>query len=834
MKKSIGSGRGSVYNILLKALQSGDKYGYEICKEIEEKSNGTYILKQPSLYSGLKRLEAQKLITSYWKDSDLGGRRHYYSLTPAGSQKIENSNFSWEDTRDNLVNSLFEKSELENDLDDVVKQVDTLKQQTEEAKQYQQDIDEIISSTQNLVEKNEINNDCDEQKQEDKHNSTTDLFAYGNSDDLFSMFGSFGASKQTEDTQENANVYGKDISNDIDEDVKEDDQVDNEEGIKVYNIEDYQEDTNQSAPLDKNNNGSGNNNESDELSSQTQTDLSIQTEDNNAIEDQSDLLNEVESDSLNETEIAKENVENSTKDGNLNNTQLDLFSYINNAPTNNTSIDDKIDEEEKNDEQNFDEIIKNFTTYETANELENIQPENELNEKEFETENIKELEAEKELLDDDTVTFNTVKNNFEEAINEQTNHGNNLNQSKTQTNKTEINDEEVALQKNDEKDFLSFYKNNHMSTSSFADNSKFETVEKSYFNDSENVFDIDSFNLNSNTSNNFDEPTNIGVANEDLLETEQSNLPNENQNGNQSSSAIDYANIFGDLMTSNKNAESVASESEEIDDNLKEDLQVTQKNNQNNTNTGFVDELPRINTNQNNINRTLMVDQNMLNDLNEQYNEENPFEKLDSKIKEQFDENTEVEQNNAYNQNSFKERNIPFDRKFGHVLDNFEIPDYQVRYYKKSTSKAKTSKFISINKLNLVSSIIISILLCVLTTAILICSSLKVSPNGTQIACYALSYVAIIFMLMFNLLKYQTNKNKKILELNKNQIITNSFFAVVLIILTIALNILFGMNLTNILDYSASFILPLCYSLILFIQPLVKKFLSRFSGFYLN
>ncbi|HBB45199.1 MAG TPA: PadR family transcriptional regulator, partial [Clostridiales bacterium] len=105
MKKSIGSGRGSVYNILLKALQTGDKYGYEICKEVEEKTNGVYILKQPSLYSGLKRLEARNEISSYWRDSDLGGRRHYYSLTDAGRKRIENSNFSWEDARDGIVDS---------------------------------------------------------------------------------------------------------------------------------------------------------------------------------------------------------------------------------------------------------------------------------------------------------------------------------------------------------------------------------------------------------------------------------------------------------------------------------------------------------------------------------------------------------------------------------------------------------------------------------------------------------------------------------------------------------------------------------------------------------
>lgn len=119
MKQSIGSGRGSVYNIIMKALQSGDKYGYEICQEVEQKTNGNYILKQPSLYSGLKRLESQKLVESYWGDSDIGGRRHYYRLTEQGRKKIEQTNFSWEDERNDLVDSMFQKSELEKNIDNI-------------------------------------------------------------------------------------------------------------------------------------------------------------------------------------------------------------------------------------------------------------------------------------------------------------------------------------------------------------------------------------------------------------------------------------------------------------------------------------------------------------------------------------------------------------------------------------------------------------------------------------------------------------------------------------------------------------------------------------------
>lgn len=76
--------RGSVNTIILKTLINGDKYGYEIIKEVEEYSMGKVILKQPSLYSSLSRFEDKGIVTSYWGDSDIGGRRHYYHLTEKG------------------------------------------------------------------------------------------------------------------------------------------------------------------------------------------------------------------------------------------------------------------------------------------------------------------------------------------------------------------------------------------------------------------------------------------------------------------------------------------------------------------------------------------------------------------------------------------------------------------------------------------------------------------------------------------------------------------------------------------------------------------------------
>lgn len=83
-KNRITASRGSVNNIILNSLLSGDKYGYEIIKEVEQQTNGKIKLKQPSLYSSLKRFEEKGYIDSYWGDSDIGGRRHYYSITELG------------------------------------------------------------------------------------------------------------------------------------------------------------------------------------------------------------------------------------------------------------------------------------------------------------------------------------------------------------------------------------------------------------------------------------------------------------------------------------------------------------------------------------------------------------------------------------------------------------------------------------------------------------------------------------------------------------------------------------------------------------------------------
>ncbi len=113
-EKSISSDliRGHINTIILRSLADGDKYGYEIIAEIEEKSHGQYSLKQPSLYSALKRLETQNYVTSYWGGSVGGGRRKYFSLTPEGQAVTEQNRSEWEYSR-TIIDSLISDKDFD-------------------------------------------------------------------------------------------------------------------------------------------------------------------------------------------------------------------------------------------------------------------------------------------------------------------------------------------------------------------------------------------------------------------------------------------------------------------------------------------------------------------------------------------------------------------------------------------------------------------------------------------------------------------------------------------------------------------------------------------------
>lgn len=94
--------RGHTDTIILKLLLDGDKYGYEITKLIYELSNRLYELKEATMYSSLKRLEADGHITSYWGDESQGGRRKYYRVTASGREQYQSNKRNWDFSKEIL------------------------------------------------------------------------------------------------------------------------------------------------------------------------------------------------------------------------------------------------------------------------------------------------------------------------------------------------------------------------------------------------------------------------------------------------------------------------------------------------------------------------------------------------------------------------------------------------------------------------------------------------------------------------------------------------------------------------------------------------------------
>ncbi|HSJ08417.1 MAG TPA: PadR family transcriptional regulator [Longimicrobiales bacterium] len=73
--------------LVLAALRSAPKHGYQIAMELEERSGGTFNLQHGTLYPILHRLEREGLIEGAW-DEGGGRRRKEYVLTRAGRARL--------------------------------------------------------------------------------------------------------------------------------------------------------------------------------------------------------------------------------------------------------------------------------------------------------------------------------------------------------------------------------------------------------------------------------------------------------------------------------------------------------------------------------------------------------------------------------------------------------------------------------------------------------------------------------------------------------------------------------------------------------------------------
>lgn len=88
--------RGNTETIILAILSKKDSYGYEIMKTIIEGGEGLFSIKDATIYTAFKRMEKNKLISSYWGDEDGSARRKYYTITQEGRDEYRRKVDEWE------------------------------------------------------------------------------------------------------------------------------------------------------------------------------------------------------------------------------------------------------------------------------------------------------------------------------------------------------------------------------------------------------------------------------------------------------------------------------------------------------------------------------------------------------------------------------------------------------------------------------------------------------------------------------------------------------------------------------------------------------------------
>ncbi len=96
MKIDKGLIGGSTSLLLLSLLSEGDRYGYEMIKELESRSDKTFRFKEGTLYPVLHKLENNGLVTSYQAKGENGKVRKYYKITVKGQKQLAEEKKTWE------------------------------------------------------------------------------------------------------------------------------------------------------------------------------------------------------------------------------------------------------------------------------------------------------------------------------------------------------------------------------------------------------------------------------------------------------------------------------------------------------------------------------------------------------------------------------------------------------------------------------------------------------------------------------------------------------------------------------------------------------------------
>lgn len=89
--------KGSADLLVLALVEDRARHGYEIGKQIDERSGGVLKFHIASLYPMLYRLEKRGLIQGRWVEKAGQRRKRFYRITPEGRRILERQRNRWQE-----------------------------------------------------------------------------------------------------------------------------------------------------------------------------------------------------------------------------------------------------------------------------------------------------------------------------------------------------------------------------------------------------------------------------------------------------------------------------------------------------------------------------------------------------------------------------------------------------------------------------------------------------------------------------------------------------------------------------------------------------------------
>ena len=97
---------GSTTLLVLKLLEDGDKYGYQMVEELRRRSDKTFELKSGTLYPLLHALEQKGYIEAWVESTGSARPRRYYHLTDSGRRQLAEKETEWRTYADAMLRVL--------------------------------------------------------------------------------------------------------------------------------------------------------------------------------------------------------------------------------------------------------------------------------------------------------------------------------------------------------------------------------------------------------------------------------------------------------------------------------------------------------------------------------------------------------------------------------------------------------------------------------------------------------------------------------------------------------------------------------------------------------